>query len=156
MIFNSSFLALPFTIVHLPHPQFFLTSFHIFFVVLPQFCCSPSTIISFYHSVIPRVFCSFFNIPFSPSTIVSFFSFNYVFFFTVVVITQCCFSFPKNSIVFVHNIFFFFHKAIVLFPKLYCLLLQCYCHNSIIYILLLPCYFFIISILFFFHNSLLA
>lgn len=68
------------------------------FVVLPKFCCSPSTIILFYHTIVdPRVFCSFCNIPLSLSTIVSFFSHNYVVFYS-----------QLKSL----------HNALVLFPKI--------------------------------------
>ena len=158
MFFNSPFLALPFTLVCCspsPHPHFF----HIPFVVLPKCCCSPSTIIiSFYHSIVePRVFCSFCNSPLSPSTIVSFFSHNYVVLFTVAVLTQCSCSFPKNSRV-------FFPQGFVLLRQSYCsftniplstftMLLSQFCC-----LISLHCYYFfkIILILSFFHNSILA
>ena len=124
----------------------FLLFYHNFVVLLPQK----------YRYVILRVFCSFFNTPFSLSTIVSFFSHNYVVLFTIVVITQCSCSFPKNSIVFVQNVFFLLPQSYCSFPKIVLSFFTMLLSQFYWLILLLHCYFFIIPILFFFHNSFLA
>ena len=94
--FNSPFS--PFLYISLLFSFLIRKFFQISFVVLPKFCCSPSTIILFYHTIVdPRVFCSFCNIPLSLSTIVSFFSHNYVIFY--------------SQLKFLHN-------ALVLFPRI--------------------------------------
>ena len=97
LFFNSPFLTLSFTLVWCS-PSSSAIFFQISFVVLPKFCCSPSTIILFYHAIAdPRVFGSFCNIPLSLSTIVSFFSHNYVVFYSQL---KCL------------------HNALVLFPRI--------------------------------------
>ena len=94
----STVLFSPFLYISLLFSFLVRKFFQISFVVLPKFCCSPSTIILFYHTIVdPRVFSSFCNIPLSLSTIVSFFSHNYVVFYSQL---KCL------------------HNAPVLFPKI--------------------------------------
>lgn len=132
LFFNSPFLTLSFTLVWCPpssstfFPHFLccftkilLFTFHIN-IVLPCYCRSTRLWFFLQYSIVPFHDC------------IILFSQLCCLLFTIEVLTQCSCSFPKNSIVFFHKVLFFFDKAIVLLPIFYCLLSQCYCHNSVV------------------------
>ena len=149
IVFQQSF-SHPFFYFSLVFTFLIRNFFQISFVVLPKFCCSPSTIILFYHAIAdPRVFGSFCNIPLSLSTIVSFFSHNYVVFYSQLkCLHNAVVLFPRillsSSIRFCSSLtklLFFYQYSIVFF------------HNAIVTILLSQFYCLILLHCYYFHNT---